>query len=412
MSTIFHLLLALALTLFLAFQAGGVLFVLRSRHAIARAGRPGRRTDVLWTVIPVIVVLFLAARSWVAVFDLERPAVASSVVSTPPRRRAPNGEGVYEPDRRPAARAPPLLLTLLAVVLLASGCGLVGWDWDTKMTTVIPKSDFGKLTHDIFMLISWTTLVIFIAVEGALLYACWRFRDKPGAPIPKQMHGHTLLEIGWTVAFAVMLLIIGIPTIRAVFDTQEAPAGQRAADGRGRAAVVVGVHVPVARHRHRQRGPPAGGPDRRLPPERPRRHPLVLDPPARRQARRGPAPGQPHRPHPGHPRASTSGSARSTAARRTPTCASARSCTPRRTSSSGWRRRRRRRWSPPTRSPRRAARSSASRRAWAVTPSRGSPAGALGPNLTHFGSRKTFAAGLLPTTPRRTWSSGSRTPTT
>jgi heme/copper-type cytochrome/quinol oxidase subunit 2 len=82
-STIFHLLLALALTMFLAFQAGGVLFVLRSRHAIARAGRPGRRSDVLWTVIPVIVVLFLAARSWVAVFDLGRPAVASSVVSTP-----------------------------------------------------------------------------------------------------------------------------------------------------------------------------------------------------------------------------------------------------------------------------------------------------------------------------------------
>lgn len=84
MSTTFHLLLALALTMFLAFQAGGVMFVLRSRQAIARSGRPGRRTEVLWTVIPVIVVLFLAARSWVAVFDLGRPAVASSVVSTAP----------------------------------------------------------------------------------------------------------------------------------------------------------------------------------------------------------------------------------------------------------------------------------------------------------------------------------------
>ncbi len=123
--------------------------------------------------------------------------------------------------RRPG---PAVLLTLLAVVLLASGCGLVGWDWDTKMTTVIPKSDFGKLTHDIFMLISWTTLVIFIAVEGALLYVCWRFREKPGAPIPKQVHGHTVLEIGWTVAFAVVLLIIGIPTIQAVFATQATPS--------------------------------------------------------------------------------------------------------------------------------------------------------------------------------------------
>ena len=84
MSAILHLTLAVALTLFLAYQAGAVLFVLRSRRALA-AGRRQRRTEVVWTVIPVIVVLFLAARSWVAVFDVERPAIASAVATaTPP----------------------------------------------------------------------------------------------------------------------------------------------------------------------------------------------------------------------------------------------------------------------------------------------------------------------------------------
>jgi heme/copper-type cytochrome/quinol oxidase subunit 2 len=43
------------------------------------AARPPGRTDLLWTTIPIMIVLFLAARSWVAVFDLERPAVASAV---------------------------------------------------------------------------------------------------------------------------------------------------------------------------------------------------------------------------------------------------------------------------------------------------------------------------------------------
>jgi cytochrome c oxidase subunit 2 len=42
--------------------------------------------------------------------------------------------------------------------------------------------------------------------------------------VPKQTHGHTPLEIGWTVAFAVILLIFAIPTIRSIFRTQEAPA--------------------------------------------------------------------------------------------------------------------------------------------------------------------------------------------
>lgn len=114
---------------------------------------------------------------------------------------------------------------LLVVAAISAGCGLVGWDWDTRMTTVIPKSDFGHVIHNLFMLISWISLAIFIAVEAALLWACWRYRDRPGRPaIPAQTHGHTPLEIGWTVAFAVVLLVIGIPTIRIIFKTQEAPA--------------------------------------------------------------------------------------------------------------------------------------------------------------------------------------------
>jgi len=111
---------------------------------------------------------------------------------------------------------------LAGVLALTTSCG---WSlWDSPMTTVRPASDFGRWIDEIFMLISWTTLVIFIAVEGLLLYCCWRFRDRPGAPLPKQTHGHTPLEISWTVAFAVVLLIIGIPTIRIIFKTQEAPA--------------------------------------------------------------------------------------------------------------------------------------------------------------------------------------------
>ena len=78
MSIIIHLLLAVVLTLFLAFQAASLVFVVRYRRARVAARPPGR-TDLLWTTIPIMVVLFLAARSWVAVFDLERPAVASAV---------------------------------------------------------------------------------------------------------------------------------------------------------------------------------------------------------------------------------------------------------------------------------------------------------------------------------------------
>jgi len=72
-----HLLLAVVLTLFLAFQVRSLAFVLRSRRAVT-AGRRRRRSDIVWAAIPVVVVLALAARSWVAVADLGRPAAAAS----------------------------------------------------------------------------------------------------------------------------------------------------------------------------------------------------------------------------------------------------------------------------------------------------------------------------------------------
>ena len=87
MSTFVHLLLAVTLTLFLALQARSLLVVLRARRLSRRAPiatRTPRHTDLLWTTIPVVVVLVLAARSWVTVFGLAQPEVASAVTQAQP----------------------------------------------------------------------------------------------------------------------------------------------------------------------------------------------------------------------------------------------------------------------------------------------------------------------------------------
>ena len=94
-----HLALALVLTLFLAIQMNSLVFVLRSRRARAAGRRP---TDLLWTSIPVILVLALAARSWVAAFDVERPAVASAVTEVRPEPGpAPAADPAMQPGRTP-----------------------------------------------------------------------------------------------------------------------------------------------------------------------------------------------------------------------------------------------------------------------------------------------------------------------
>ena len=70
-----HVVLALVLTGVLACQARAFAAVLRSRRVLA-AQRPPRRTDLVWVAIPVAVVVFLAARSWIVALDLGSPAMA------------------------------------------------------------------------------------------------------------------------------------------------------------------------------------------------------------------------------------------------------------------------------------------------------------------------------------------------
>lgn len=76
MSDTGHVLLALILTLLLVYQARTCASVLRSRRMLAPQRQP-RVTELVWVVIPVVVVLFLAARSWIVAFDLGLPAMAS-----------------------------------------------------------------------------------------------------------------------------------------------------------------------------------------------------------------------------------------------------------------------------------------------------------------------------------------------
>jgi len=95
--------------------------------------------------------------------------------------------------------------------------GILACAGDYQQSTLHPASDFaGRLDH-LFRGIFWWALGVFVLVEGALLVAIIRFRRRPGGDQPRQVHGHTALEIGWTIAPALILVFIAVPTIRAIF---------------------------------------------------------------------------------------------------------------------------------------------------------------------------------------------------
>jgi cytochrome c oxidase subunit 2 len=107
-------------------------------------------------------------------------------------------------------------VTMLLVML--SACG-----GEYPQSTLHPTADFGSEIDRLFMTIVWWALGVFVVVETALIVAIIKFRDRPGAPVPKYVHGSTLLEISWTLAPAIVLIFIAVPTIRTIFRTDTTP---------------------------------------------------------------------------------------------------------------------------------------------------------------------------------------------
>ncbi|GAC1490803.1 MAG: cytochrome c oxidase subunit II [Solirubrobacteraceae bacterium] len=71
-----------------------------------------------------------------------------------------------------------------------------------------PNADHIAGLYDITLYIA---IVIFLVVEGALLYACFKFRARKGA-VAAQIHGNTSLEVGLTVGAATILLVLAVIT--------------------------------------------------------------------------------------------------------------------------------------------------------------------------------------------------------
>src|SRR5687767_13030758 len=114
------------------------------------------------------------------------------------------------------------LAALTAVIVV----GLVACSTTVPNTTLAPKTEFGRAIDALWdTLLFWGTIV-FILVEAFLIYVVIRFRRREGQPAPKHVHGNTTLEIAWTLAPAVILAIIAVPTVKTIFTTQaNAPRG-------------------------------------------------------------------------------------------------------------------------------------------------------------------------------------------
>ena len=110
------------------------------------------------------------------------------------------------------------LAALGAIVLLLAAC-----------TPSHPQSTFesvgpvARSQVNLFYIILWAGTFVFVVLMAVLLYVVVRYRRRPGQGDPEQIHGHTRLEIAWTIAPTIVLAIVGVPSLIAIFDTANSP---------------------------------------------------------------------------------------------------------------------------------------------------------------------------------------------
>jgi cytochrome c oxidase subunit II len=106
---------------------------------------------------------------------------------------------------------------VLCVCIVTASC----WGNSNPQDTLSPR---GPVAHDqkaLFYPIFWIAAVVFFGVEGLLLYTLYRFRHRAGTDtLPRQTHGNTRLEIGWTIAPTLLLAIIAIPTVATLYNLE------------------------------------------------------------------------------------------------------------------------------------------------------------------------------------------------
>jgi cytochrome c oxidase subunit 2 len=122
-------------------------------------------------------------------------------------------------------RAHPRRRRWLAVPALAAlTVALGGCASDAPQDSLNPQGPQARTIDDLIMPIFAVAGVVLLIVVVAIGYCVFRFRDRPDRDeMPEQTHGKPALEIGLTIAPAVLLAVIGVFTVKTIFDLDEQP---------------------------------------------------------------------------------------------------------------------------------------------------------------------------------------------
>jgi cytochrome c oxidase subunit 2 len=92
---------------------------------------------------------------------------------------------------------------------------------------ITPESGGSPQAEDIdtlYKITLYVAIVIFLIVEGTLIWSLVRYRWRRGGPSAIQIRGNTPLELGWTMGAALILVVLAAVTFGYLSDIKDPPA--------------------------------------------------------------------------------------------------------------------------------------------------------------------------------------------
>jgi cytochrome c oxidase subunit 2 len=118
------------------------------------------------------------------------------------------------------ARAFLLALSGAAILVLAMAPGAMA-------DVLTPESGGGSPNAEaidtLYKIALGLGFLIFLLVEGILIYVLIKHRFRRGGPEPAQIRGNTPLEVGWTIGAAVLLVVLSVVTFFYLGDIKNPP---------------------------------------------------------------------------------------------------------------------------------------------------------------------------------------------
>ena len=108
-------------------------------------------------------------------------------------------------------------------LLLVAGCASAG-DGALPQNALDPAGPVARIQDRLWDLVFPVAVVVFILVQGLIIVAVVKFRDRGEDRPPRQIAGNTRLEVMWTIIPALILVGIAVPTIATIFRLAGPPA--------------------------------------------------------------------------------------------------------------------------------------------------------------------------------------------